>query len=146
MKTWMQALCVISLVTLGGCNIFNPPVNEAAVLEGTWQADFEEPGDLEGFDVQLTFDSSGQLTEISAESPEGGTASLDVSDSTTTEVDGNQVTVSIPVAGGTRTFEGTLSDDENSIEGSLSQEIELPSGDLDVTLPGSNLTLTRVDS
>jgi len=66
-----------------------------------------------------------------------------VDDATTSEVDGDQVTITVPVAGGTRVFEGTLSEDGDSIDGSLSAELELPSGDLDVTLPGNDLTLTR---
>jgi hypothetical protein len=120
--------------------------NPASVLEGTWQLVFEEPGDLEGFDIQATFDADGQLVEITAESPEGGTASLTLDDETTTEVEDGMVTITIPAAGGTRVYEGTLSDDENTIEGSLSQELELSSGDLDVTLPGSGLTLERIES
>ena len=127
---------------LAGCPGGGDP---AAVLEGTWQVEFDEPGDLEGFDIQATFDSSGQLVEITAESPDGGTASLDVSDDTTTTVDGSDVTISIPSAGGARVLEGTLSDDGDTIDGSLSQALELPSGDLEVTLPGNDLTLTRIE-
>lgn len=127
---------------LAGCPITPDP---AAVLEGTWQVTFDEPGDLEGFDIQVTFDSSGQLVEITAESPDGGTATLDVADTSTTTVDGSDVTITIPAAGGARILEGTLSDDEDTIDGSLSQALELPSGDLVVTLPGSDLTLTRIE-
>jgi hypothetical protein len=118
--------------------------NAASELEGVWQLNFEEPGDLEGYDIQATFDSRGQLKEINAASPEGGSATLDVSDDSTTTVDDHDVTITIPRAGGTTVYEGTLSDDNNTIEGNLSQALELPSGDINVTLPGSGLTLVRL--
>lgn len=142
-KMWIGSMA-LACWSLTGCNIFAPPA--AAVLEGTWTATFDEPGDLEGIEVLLTFDGNGQLVSIEAESEEGGTAGLDVDDASTTEVDGSSVTITIPVAGGTTVFEGTLSEDENTIDGSLSKELELPSGDLDITLPGNDLTLGRSDS
>jgi hypothetical protein len=145
MKTALAWGCVVLVCLIGGCPNGGIVDNPAAVLEGTWQVTLDEPGDLEGFDIEVTFDNDGQLVEITAESPEGGTGSLDVDDSTTTEVDGDDVTVSIPAAGGARVLEGTLSEDEDTITGTLSQELELPSGDLDVTLPGSGLTLTRIE-
>lgn len=119
--------------------------NPAAVLEGTWQVTFDEPGDLEGFDIQATFDANGQLVELRAVSPEGGMGTLDVDDATTTEVNGNDVTITIPAAAGERVLEGTLSEDQDTITGTLSRELELPGGDLDVTLPGAGLTLDRVE-
>jgi hypothetical protein len=146
MKRYLCAVLLAATFALSGCAIITPPPNPAAVLEGTWQAVFDEPGDLEGYDIQLTFDDNGSLVEITAESPEGATARLDVDNATETGVDGDQVTVTIPSAGGTRSFTGTLSEDENSIDGSLSQELELPSGDLDVTLPGQALVLERIQS
>jgi len=143
MKNWMITSFLAAMIAVSGCNIFAPPDNPAAVLEGTWTLVFDEPGDLEGTDIELTFDANGELVEILATGPQGGTASLDVDAATTSEVDGDQVTITVPVAGGTRIFEGTLSADENTIDGSLSAELELPSGDLEVTLPGNDLTLTR---
>ena len=132
--------CVVAMSS--GCGIVENP---AAVLEGAWEVTFEEPGDLEGFEITATFDGDGQLRSLTAEAPEGGTASLDVDEATTTTVDGDDVTITIPVAGGTRILEGTLSEDQNTITGSLSQELELPSGDLEVALPGSDLTLERIE-
>ncbi len=146
MKKWMESSLLVAMLTIAGCNLFGPASNPAAVLEGTWQAVFDQPGDLEGYDIRLIFDANGALTQITAAAPAGGTASLDVADTTTTEVDGNQVTITVPAVAGARVFEGTLSDDQNSIDGSLSQELQLPSGDLQVTLPGGDLTLTRLGS
>lgn len=144
MRKALVGSLALAFLSVAGCNIFAPPA--AAVLEGTWTATFDEPGDLEGIEILLTFDGNGQLVSIEAESEDGGTASLDVDDASTTELDGSAVTITIPVANGTTVFEGTLSEDENSIDGSLSQELELPSGDLDLTLPGNDLTLERNDS
>ena len=133
---------ILSLACLG--TTCSTTTNSADVLEGTWQVVFDQPGDLEGFDIQATFDSDGLLTEITATGPTGATGSLTVADTTTSEVDGSDVTITIPRAGGTTIFEGTLSDDENSIPGSLSRELQLPSGNA-VTLPSGDLTLTRIE-
>ncbi len=118
--------------------------NPAAVLEGDWLLIFDEPGDAKGWEIVTTFDADGQLQEIAATGPAGETASLTVGDTTTSTVDGSAVTVTIPRAGGTVVYEGNLSDDENSIDGSLSRELELPSGN-GLTLPGSDLTLNRIE-
>ena len=137
--------CISVVGLVAGCPGGGVIENPAEVLEGTWQVTFDEPGDLEGLDIQATFDADGELVEITAESPEGGTATLDVDADTTTEVDGSDVTITIPIVGGTRILEGTLSEDENTITAELSAELELPSGDLDVTLPGSGVTLERIE-
>ena len=132
---------LVGLICLtAGCKT---TTNSAAVLEGIWQLVFDQPGDLAGFDIQATFDADGVLQEITATAPAGGTASLAVADTTTTTVDGSDVTITIPKAGGTSVFTGTLSDDQNSIPGSLSQELQLPSGNA-LTLPGGDLTLNRI--
>ena len=125
---------------IAGCQ---DTTNSAAVLEGTRQLVFDQPGDLEGFDIQATFDANGILQTITATAPAGGTASLAVADTTTTTVDGSDVTITIPKAGGTSVFTGILSDDQNSIDGSLSQELQLPSGNA-LTLPGGDLTLNLI--
>ncbi len=142
MRVFGIVACVVLVCLVSGCPTAENP---AAVLEGTWQVTLTDPGDLEGFDIQATFDADGQLTQITAEAPEGGMATLDVDAATTTEVEGDAVTISIPAAGGARILEGTLSEDNNTITGSLSQELELPSGDLEVTLPGNEVTLERIE-
>lgn len=138
------ALCLFGVLgfAIAGCTPGQD--NPAAQLAGTWELTFEEPGDLEGYEIYATFDDNGQLTELSATSPEGGTANLDVDDATTTEVVEHDVTITIPRAGGESVFTGEISEDHNTITGTISQEIELPSGDVEVTLPGSGVTLTRL--
>jgi len=144
MKKWMESSLLVAMLTIAGCDILFPPTNSAAVLEGTWQAVFDEPGDLELVDVQFVFDSNGVLTQITATPPAGSTITYNVADTTTSTVDGDQVTITIPNVAGARTFTGTLSSDENSIDGSLSLSLDFPSGS-NITLPGSDLTLTRLE-
>ena len=57
-------------------------------------------------------------------------------------IEGLTVQVSIPRLTGTSVFDGTLSDDQNTITGSLSTDLAL--GGLDVSLPGGDLTLERI--
>jgi len=127
---------------IAGCRT-TPPAEEnpAAILEGLWSVTPEDPGEIEGVEYTATFDGDGQLLELRGIGPDGGVAILDTTDSTT-ELDGDQVTISVPVALGTRIFEGTLSEDENTIVGSITEEIDL--GDLELVLPGGNLTFERI--
>lgn len=142
MKQRVLSVCAVaSLGFVVGCPIVPTPPAEA-VFEGTWTVTPAEPGDFEGFAYEARFDSSGKLVEITGTRPDGATASLDVDDATTT-LDGSSVTVSIPRPTRTTVFNGTLSDDQNTITGTISDEIEL--GDLEVTLPGGDLTLERIE-
>ena len=142
MKRQVMGLCVIA--TLGfvvGCPLVPAPDPEG-VLEGTWSITPTDPGDFEGFTYEARFDSSGVLVEITGTRPDGATASLDIENATTT-VDGNDVTISIPRLTGTSVFSGTLSGDQNTIVGSITDEIDL--GNLEVSLPGGDLTLERIE-
>ena len=112
--------------------------SDTAVLAGTWTMDFTPPV---AFEVEATFDSDGVLTTITATPPVGDSIVLTVTDSTST-VDGSDVTITIPTAAGSSTFTGTLSSDQTSMTGSLSQLVELPSGDL--TVPAGDVTFTLV--
>ncbi len=136
----------ISLVGLGllltGCTT-TPPSNEAEVLAGRWTVTPEEPGDIEGAEYEAEFDSSGNLVELSATTPDGGMARLMIDDATT-EVDGSNVTITIPKLAGAKVFEGTLSEDQNTITGSITEEVNL--GDLELVLPGGNITFERITS
>ena len=74
----------------------------------------EDPGEFEGFEYEAVFDANGDLVELSAVGPDGGTAKLTL-DNATTELVGSDVTITIPTPTGTRVFEGTLSADENTM-------------------------------
>ena len=138
----MMCLCLGTCALIAGCPT-TPPAEEnpAAILEGVWSVTPEDPGEIEGVEYTATFDGDGQLLELRGIGPDGGVAILDTTDSTT-ELDSDQVTISVPVALGTRIFEGTLSEDENTIVGSVTEEIDL--GDLELVLPGGNLTFERI--
>ncbi len=138
----MTCLCIGTCALIAGCPTAPPAEeNPAAILEGLWSVTPEDPGEIEGVEYTATFDGDGQLLELRGIGPDGGVAVLDTTDSTT-ELDGDQVTISVPVALGTRIFEGTLSEDENTIVGSITEEIDL--GDLELVLPGGNLTFERI--
>ncbi len=128
------------LVFVVGCPQGAPPAE--AVLEGRWSITPADPGEFEDFTYEGTFDSGGQLAELKATRDDGATATLDTAGSVTT-LDGSDVTISVPGPGqGTRVFEGTLSEDQNTMTGSLTEEIDL--GDLEVTVPGGDLTWDRI--
>jgi hypothetical protein len=123
-----------------GCNIFNPPPSEAAFLEGTWTVTPEDPGDFEDIEFEAVFNSNGVLITLRGTRDDGATATLNISGSATT-IDGDDITVTVPGDNATVTFEGTVSEDQNTITGSTTQDIDL--GDLDISLPGGELTLER---
>ena len=137
----LTLLVVASLGFVVGCPVVPAPGPEA-VLEGTWSITPADPGEFEGFTYEARFNSSGDLVEINGTRPDGATASLGIDNATTT-VDGSAVSISIPRLTGTRVFDGTLSDDQNTITGSMTEDINL--GDLEVTLPGGDLTLERME-
>ena len=135
-------LCVVaSLGFVVGCPFVLAPGPEA-VLEGTWTITPADPGDFEGFTYEARFNSSGDLVEINGTRPDGATASLVIENATTT-LDGNDVTISIPRLTGTSVYSGTLSGDQNTIVGSITDEIDL--GNLEVSLPAGELTLERLE-
>jgi hypothetical protein len=116
MKNSVLSSCAVAVLgLLGGCTFLPAPPPET-VLEGTWTVTPAVAGDFEGFTYEARFDSSGSLVEITGARPDGATASLEVDDATTT-LDGNSVTISIPRLTWTTVFNGTLSDDQNTIAG-----------------------------
>jgi hypothetical protein len=142
MKRKVLNLFIVALLGfVCGCPVAPAPGPEA-VLEGTWSITPTEPGDFADWDFEAVFDSSGDLTTLSGTREDGATATLDTTGATT-ELDESEVTISIPDAAGTRVFTGTLSDDQNTITGSITQEIDL--GDLEATLPGGDLALERME-
>ncbi len=119
MKKW-EVLSLCAVATFGcmlGCPLLPGPGPEA-VLEGTWTITPADPGEFEGSTYEARFNSSGDLVEINGTRPDGATASLGINNATTT-VDGSAVSISIPRLTGTRLFDGTLSNDQNTIIGSI---------------------------
>jgi hypothetical protein len=134
--------CAFAIALLGGCGL-SPSPNPAAVLAGNWRIKTTQPGPLDQVDIQANLDADGKITQITATPPFGGTATLGVDNTTTTEVNGNEVTITIPEIGVNAVIKGTLSDDQNTITGNLSHDLNLIHTDFSVTLPGSDITLTR---
>ena len=131
-----------SFLGASGCGLFCPEENPAAVLEGTWSVTPEDPGQFEGWEYEARFNGDGDMVELSGVRPEdGATASLSI-DVATTQLDGVDVTITIPDLSGTRVFEGTLSDDQNTMTGSVTDEIDL--GNIEASLPGGDLTFERI--
>lgn len=136
------ALCSCLGLFVWGCPSA-PTTPDEAFLEGTWTVTPEDPGDFENVEYEATFNQDGQLVKLKATRDDGATATLDASDSVTT-LEGDQLTISVPVAGGTSVFEGTVSEDQNTITGELTREVDL--GDLEIVVPGGTLTFERVAS
>ena len=59
----------------------------------------------------------------------------------TTDLNGDAVTIVI----GGRTYEGTLSEDQNTIAGTVDQEITVGGGDVAITIPAGDFVIDRVD-
>lgn len=134
----------LGCLAICGCNVFAPPTNPAAVLEGTWSVTPGGLGALGVWEYEARFNSNGRLVEFSGTNElDGSTVSLTIDDATT-QVNGSDVTITIPGQAGARArvFEGTLSDDQNRIAGSITDEIEL--GNLEATIPSGELTLERL--
>ena len=139
----VHGLALIGLCALiAGCPSTVVPENPAAVLQGTWSVTPGDPGQFEGWNYEATFDSNGDLVELSGVRPEdGATARLTIDDATT-ELDGSDVVITLPDLTGARVFEGTLSVDQNTMTGSVTDQIDL--GDLEASLPGGELTFQRL--
>ena len=138
----LLSICVpVALFFVFGCPVVPVTPPPEAVLEGQWDIIPAEPGEFALWSFVAVFNADGQLQSIEGTRPDGATASLAATGSTT-ELDGNAVTVSIPQGNVTKVFEGTLSADANTITGSITDEIDL--GDLEASLPAGDLTLERV--
>ena len=137
--SFVAGIGLLALAT--GCPFFPPPPGPEAVLEGRWTVTPADPGEFDDVTYEAEFDSQGDLVELKATRADGATATLQTDDATT-ELDGSDVTITVPRPTGTRVFEGVLSDDKNTMTGSITQEIDL--GDLEIILPGGELTFERI--
>ena len=118
------------LVGAVGCpGVIGPPAS--AILAGDWTGT-----DADGLVVVVTFNDDGIVVSIAREDG----VSAEVTNSTT-ELDGDAVTITI----GGRTFEGTLSEDQNTITGTIEQEITAGDGDIEITIPAGDFEIDRVD-
>jgi hypothetical protein len=139
-KFGCSIVVIVVSLSMAGCVI---PAPEQSILAGVWTVTPAEPGDFADWDYEATFSNTGKLVELSAERSDGAVVELEI-DNATSQVSGSTVTVTIPNAAGTRVFEGTLSADQNTMTGSMTEYIDF--GDLEARLPGGELTLQRVPS
>jgi hypothetical protein len=131
------AMAIAITVSMAGCPSV---VSPGAVLSGVWKVTPANAGNVDQWDFTATFANSGHLERLSATSPSGVVLNLDLKN-TRTKVEQNQVTIRIPTLAATTIFEGTLSDDENTLAGSLSESIKFLSSD--ASLPAGDLTFVR---
>jgi hypothetical protein len=129
------ALCIG--LTLFGTGCPQPVPPPAAILAGDWGTTTAED-----IDVVLTFNSDGVVVTITGTAQDGTVARLTVTGATTT-LEGSAVTVVVPTGSRQVTFEGTLSDDQNTMTGSLTQEIVIDDV-LEIIIPQGDVTLTRI--
>ncbi len=127
----------IASVMLGaGCPLTEPP--SEAMLAGDWQT-----VDQDGMPAFARFDENGVLQAILTIGENGVPVLIQI-DGAVSTVEGADVTIVIPAPLGTATFQGTLSEDENSITGTVDRSIEI-GDDITVVIPQGNLELNRLE-
>jgi hypothetical protein len=126
------AACAPALMILG-CPGMAPP---EAVLEGDWATE-----DAQGATIYARFDANGQLLGFIVATAQGN-ALVEV-DNSTTVVEGDDVTITVPTPTGDATFTGTLSADENTMDGQLTRQVVVTE-DITVTVPAGPVTFERV--
>lgn len=129
-------ICAAPMLSiLIGCTI--PPAPPGAVLAGDWYGVTQD-----NVSVVVTFSESGILVTIQATNAGDDSATLVVANATT-EVDGNNFTITIPVGETTAVYEATLSADEQTLDGSVTSAIEVGDGDATIIVDAGELTLSR---
>jgi hypothetical protein len=137
MKTKLGlALLSSIMVIVGGCCL--TPVE--SVLTGNWSLTLNDNTEVDWPATVLIFDTDGQISEIQF-TLSGQAYATTYPDSTTT-VDGSTVTIKVFTDQGTLTFVGTLSEDEQTVTGTLTTALTF--GNVTITLPGVSATLTRL--
>jgi len=127
-------LCGLMLVVAcAGCEV-TPPAS--AVLAGEWKST-----NLDDLEVTLTFDSNGILTKIEATRPSNNATAELSPQNATSDVNSNAVVITIPRSGGAAVYTATLSDDEDTLTGTLDAVIEVETGT--ITIPQGALVLER---
>lgn len=131
----LVGMCVL----IAGCPFLPSEPPPEAVLEGDWTTTSEE-----GTIAVVRFNDNGVVVNIFAATEEGVTVSVNVTGASTT-LDGSDVTVRIPTATGEAVFEGTLTEDQNTMTGSLDRVITI-GDDVVITVPQGDVTLVRVET
>jgi hypothetical protein len=125
--SWMRCACFVVSVgvlvatgVLPGCVWVGIP-GPSSVLEGTWLVEQEEGASLA--QTFWTFNAQGQLTEIVFASD--NTTVTQLATGSTSTVQDSQVTVQWSMFGIGWNFTGTLNDEQNVINGSLTSTVTI---------------------
>ena len=137
----MWALTACSMAFMGlflcGCPFIPTPPPEA-VLAGDWEGTTQD-----GSPLRVRFSDNGQLLGFLTTGEGDNLVLVTPSNSQTTLV-GSDVTVVVTVDATSATYEATLSADQNTLDGTVTQTISI-GDDITVILPQGDLTLTRVE-
>jgi len=110
-------ILAVGLTTLVGCAPTPPP---EAVLEGTWEMTTTESTDLT--QLLLTFDAQGELSRITYQL-DGGTILIATSPTAATNVDGDDVSISVTFSSNALVFNGQLNNAKTVITGTTTTYI-----------------------
>jgi len=108
-----------------------------AALSGEWEGSTAE------IELEVTFNSVGILTRVRGTTAGSGTVTFEVTGATT-ELDVDDVTITVPTDAGDVVFAATLSADQNTMTGTLSATLTFGTAP-QITVPAGELTLTKVE-
>jgi hypothetical protein len=111
------ATAVAGLAALTGCPPTPPP---EAVLEGTWEMTTTESTDLT--QLLLTFDAQGDLSRITYQL-DGGTILIATSPTAATNVNGDDVSISVTFSSNALVFNGKFNNAKTVITGTTTTYI-----------------------
>ena len=131
-----KLLLAIPFTLVSGC--VSPPPPEA-VLAGTWQLTQETDEQLTDF--FLTFDSSGNLVKLSFTVGDNITVESPIT-SATVSVQGAAAQITTECMAGDLTFNGTLDETNNIIQGQLTSTITVFG--ISIIIDNGAATLTRL--
>ncbi len=122
---------------VGGCG--PAPTPPGAVLAGTWSVTAEGNPDLK--QLLFTFDSNGQLSNVTYQVGSNATISASYP-AATTDVNGTNVTISSTFLNNTLSFTGTLNSANTVITGTLTTQITV--GGIVITVNNGAATLRKL--
>ena len=140
MRTITRTIILLLALLPMGCASSQPPPPDEAMLEGEWNAVNQNDGSA----FLLRFNSSGILVSASLTDGSDLTASITGS---TSDVDGDSVTIRVPHPEESSVFTGTLSADRNTIAGDLVVDTEATGvtfGNVIITIPRGPFVLSRI--
>ncbi len=138
----IQKMCCrtvpVLILGLAGCGML-PDMQSLPeqVLAGDWVTTTET-----GEDAIVTFDEMGVVTTFRVEQSDGATVERDVVGASTV-LDDAAVVITIPTPAGDVVFDGTLSQDQNQLIGSLDFPVVIDE-DGTLAIPAGNVLLDRV--